>query len=89
MRSLLQKLKNYINGLIRLPDLIIPPEEGYPEERIPQYTQLYCILMTIIDIRFWFCKCGYTYPYGLCFLLDCKLHNKWIRKIKEQHDDTT
>jgi len=63
--------------LHREEDTIIPADDGFPEEKIPRYRKWYCILMNIIDYRYWFCKfCGYTYPWGLCFLMDCPRHGR-------------
>jgi len=53
-------------------------------EKNNQYSKLYCLIMNIIDFRFWFCDCNYTSPYGLVVAAECKKHNgkvneKWKR----------
>lgn len=64
-----------LNRLFRNPDMIIPAMDGFPEVKVKQYTPLYCKIMNVLDIRFWFCKsCGYNNRFGLCYAQKCKRH---------------
>jgi hypothetical protein len=38
-------------------------------------SKLYCLVMNILDIRFWFCECGYYDPYGKVICAHCKKHD--------------
>lgn len=68
-------------NIFRKPDWIIQDEDEIePVIKISQYTLFYCILMTIIDFRYWFCGCHYTPPYGLLHPMMCKKHG--IRGVK-------
>lgn len=37
------------------------------------YTPLYCWIMNKIDVRYWFCECEYSAPYGLVVM--CERHD--------------
>jgi hypothetical protein len=34
-----------------------------------------CVILNIIDFRFWFCDCHYTSPYGRVVMADCNKHD--------------
>jgi hypothetical protein len=40
-----------------------------------QYRKWECIILNIIDIRYWFCNCGYCAPYGKVISAECKRHD--------------
>lgn len=42
---------------------------------VKQHSYLYCLIMNIVDIRFWFCKCRYFDPYGKVIYAGCKRHD--------------
>lgn len=37
--------------------------------------RVYCFIMNILDIRYWFCNCEYTPPYGRVIEGGCKYHD--------------
>ena len=41
----------------------------------PDYGKIFCFIMNIIDVRYWFCPCKYVAPYGLAISLDCPPHD--------------
>jgi len=41
----------------------------------PQYTNLECWLINLIDFRYWFCDCHWEAPYGRVISADCKKHD--------------
>ncbi len=42
---------------------------------VKQHSYLYCLIMNIVDVRFWFCKCRYFDPYGKVIYAGCKRHD--------------
>lgn len=45
-------------------------------KKLNSHSPLYCFVMNLIDVRYWFCNCRYTAPYGLVISADtCKKHD--------------
>jgi hypothetical protein len=40
-----------------------------------QYKRWECNILNIIDVRYWFCECGYYAPYGKVISAGCKRHD--------------
>ena len=38
------------------------------------YSDIYCRVMNKVAMKYWFCQCKYSPPYGLVISADCDRH---------------